>query len=207
MNKTIRRTKDMFKPIAAWLERRGFFVTLAVCVAVIVGSAIWSNVSPTESITTGDAADFTKRLIDVAAASTPIPTATPEPVLVKPLNGATVRPFSGDPIYQKTLDAYAMHLAVDIAASAGDTVVSPIDGKVTSIIYSNSFGGTIELTRSDGLIVRVTGVSRPSLTLGATVRAGDTIAAASCDIPAESLDEPHIHVEIVKGDTLFNPGW
>jgi len=194
------------------MEKRGFYVTLAVCVAVIVASAIWARLpieTEQQSVAVGDGANFLQRISDMVNSPAPPPTAapspTPEPKWIRPLPGAVLRPFDDvTPIYQPTMDAWAVHKGVDIAATAGETVLAPRDCKVAGVARDPRYGLTIELLCQDGSLLRIMGLGSTKVAVGSTVRAGDAIAVTGGNIPAESLDPPHIHVEWIVGGTAAN---
>lgn len=191
---------------AKWMDRQGFYVVLFVCVAVIVGSAIWARVpqaSTEPGMAANQAPDFLESLEDV----TPRPSAEPTPApLVRPVSGAVLRPFSPtQPLYQATLDAWAAHMGVDLAIDPEQEVLAPADGQVLSIKKSALHGLTLELEHSDGLICRMMGLESVTVSEGSIVRAGQTVATAGGTHPAEALDKPHLHLELWRDGQAVDP--
>ena len=191
---------------AEWMDRQGFYVVLFVCVAVIVGSAIWARVpqAPTDpGLAANQEPDFMESLANVTPRPSPEPTPIP---LVRPVSGAVLRPYSPlQPVYQATLDAWAAHMGVDLAADLGQAVLAPADGKVLSVGKSALHGLTLELELTGGLVCRMMGLQSTSVTAGEAVRAGQTVAAAGGTHPAEALDKPHLHVELWQDGKSVDP--
>jgi murein DD-endopeptidase MepM/ murein hydrolase activator NlpD len=194
---------------AAWMDRQGFYVVLLVCVTVIAGSALWARVPiSTQELpaqTVGQDPAFIDRLAEMTRTPEPtaVPTPTPEPPLTYPLTASstTLRSFSPTtPLYQPTLDAYAVHPGLDLAVEQGQPVQAMADGIVSSLYTDPLHGLCLEIDHGQGRIARFAGLRSASVTTGDNVRAGQTVAAAGGKHPAEALDPPHLHVEwLVNG--------
>lgn len=187
-----------------WMDRQGFYVVLFVCIAVIVGSAIWARV-PEVPQDPGMAANQPQDESLMSVTPRPSPEPTPVP-LVRPVPGAALRPFSPtQPLYQATLDAWAAHMGVDLAAEPGQAVLAPADGEIRSIGKSALHGLTLELEHASGLVCRMMGLQSVTVAEGTVVRAGQTIATAGGAHPAEALDKPHLHVELWQDGVAVDP--
>ena len=99
------------------------------------------------------------------------------------------------------------HKGIDIVAAPGETIFSPITGKVTRfpIPYAtdNRYNG-IEITNSTYRIMIF--YMKPNVSIGTTVIAGQSIGIAQ-NISAKhgSSMKNHIHFEVYKNGTLIDP--
>lgn len=126
---------------------------------------------------------------------------------VRPVAGTVLRSYSGDiPVFNPTMDDWRVHTGLDIAAALDDTVVACATGKVTRI-YADYFKGTvIEIEQPDGVTVYYCGLS-PSVSVaaGQTVSAGTAIGKIGGTAIFESLEEPHLHLEMKVGGKYVDP--
>jgi len=106
-----------------------------------------------------------------------------------------------------------VHRGVDIVVTPGQTVQSPVDGKVVRTEvkpYEDdpSFRG-IEIETADGHKVKMF-YMKPDISPGTTVKTGDPIGSAQ-DISKRYPDKgngpmtPHVHVEVWKGGMPIDP--
>jgi murein DD-endopeptidase MepM/ murein hydrolase activator NlpD len=206
------RSASRFKRWTAWMEKQGFYVMVGLCVAIIVGSALWSRQpvaeTPPDSVTVGEPADFAQRLADVMATPTPhvtpAPTSAPEPRWVRPVAGGLIRAFSPSAlIYQPTMDAWAAHPAVDVSSVAGEPVLSPTDGKVYAVTSDARYGLSVTIRLEDGSLLSLMGLKTASAAVGDSVAAGQSLGASGGMMSAEASDPTHIHIYWEKnGKTL-----
>ena len=201
--------KGLFARLSKWYksvaDRHGFVITLTVCVAVIVASAVWarapSPVTP-DSMPASDTPDLVDRLAEVITRPTipPIQTAapTPAPKWTRPAAGQVARPFSLSPVYQATSDAWTAHAAVDVAAANGETIVAPTDGRVREFRRDARYGWVLVINLENGSALSVAGLEKPSARVGDVVKRGQAIGVAGGIIPCEALDAAHIHIELLS---------
>ncbi len=125
--------------------------------------------------------------------------------LVYPVkSGSVVKQYSEDAVFSKTMKDYRAHTGCDFAAKEGENVYAMCDGKVKDISVSELYGVIIEVD-SPGFAVYYCGLSNDiEVEKGANLSAGDTVGTVG-QIPCESGDDPHIHVEIRVGKTLIDP--
>ncbi|MDK9723114.1 MAG: M23 family metallopeptidase [Rhodospirillales bacterium] len=106
-----------------------------------------------------------------------------------------------------------IHRGVDIVVTPGQTVQSPVDGKVTRTDVSPYKGddvyGGVEIETSDGHKVKMF-YMKPDVKVGAPVKVGDPIGSAQ-DISKRYPDKgngpmaPHVHVEVWESGKPVDP--
>ncbi|MDR0396266.1 MAG: M23 family metallopeptidase [Oscillospiraceae bacterium] len=218
MNKRIKSARTAlskgFLRWAGWMEKQGFYVMVGLCLAVIVGSALWTRQPvpdpPPESVAVGEAGEFQQRLTDVMKTAepepTPAPTATPPPRWVKPLSGEVTRGFSpNELIYQSTIDGWAAHPAADVGGASGEPALAPADGKVYAVETDARYGLTVTIRLEDGSLLSLMGLKSASASMGDNIAAGQSVGTAGGLIAAEALDPAHIHVYWEKNGKALDP--
>ncbi|MBE7064593.1 MAG: hypothetical protein E7384_02105 [Ruminococcaceae bacterium] len=108
--------------------------------------------------------------------------------------GYRVHPISG---------VYKFHSGIDLAASKGTPIYAIADGVVTVSRYDESgYGHWIEIRHADGTLSRYAHANERYVSVGATVRQGQTIAAVGRTGTATGH---HLHFEIWKKGSTVNP--
>ena len=211
---------------------KGFYLVLAFCL-VAVGAAAWSaysaisefgaqgeNTPPISSYT--EPAGVNKE--DVSKESD---TSSEQPVssetkvssvnqnteektvakyFVLPVSGNINKGFSKEKLqYSLTYNDRRLHTGIDIAAPLGTAVKSSGDGKVKSVETDHLLGVVITVDHGDGIIGRYCGLNEAvKVNEGDKVKGGQVIGAVG-NIPSESVDESHLHLEFLKDDEYISP--
>ena len=134
----------------------------------------------------------------------PAPPPVPRPRYVKPApivgTGQLLWPVPGGVITQY-YSSY--HLAVDIAAPAGSRVIASADGTVTWSGWKDNGGGlVIAIDHGNGIVTVYNHLGSAAVAVGATVTAGQTIAAVGC---TGTCTGPHVHFEVIVDGVIVNP--
>ncbi len=117
---------------------------------------------------------------------------------------SVLKQYSEDAVLSKTMKDYRAHTGCDFAAESGENVYAMCDGTVKDISVSELYGVIIEV-ESKGFSVYYCGLdSEITVEKGQQVKSGDTIGTVG-QIPCESADESHIHVEVRVGKKLIDP--
>ena len=142
-------------------------------------------------------------LEETAADSTPEQTTAPKFIL--PVNGKIFAAFSGDElVYNKTMDDWRTHNGIDIRANKDTAVKAASNGTVTNVYADGMLGNVVEIDSGD-YTVRYCGLGDNLLCeKGKTVKQGDTIGVVG-EIPLETSEDSHLHLEIIKNGTTVNP--
>lgn len=134
----------------------------------------------------------------------PPPPPAPKPVYVKAApvvgTGQLLWPVSGGVITQY-YSSY--HRALDIAAPTGSTVIASAAGVVTWSGWKNNGGGlVIAIDHGNGIVTLYNHLGSLWVAAGATVTAGQGIAAVGC---TGVCTGPHVHFETIVGGAIVNP--
>ena len=126
-----------------------------------------------------------------------------------PVLGETVTPHSvTELVFSPTMQDYRTHSGIDIAAEAGTEVVSYTDGEVTAV-YNDTFYGTVVEIKHDGNVTTLYANLDPELaegiSVGAPVKAGQTVGTVGNTAIIESATQPHLHFEVTVGNKSVDP--
>ena len=140
---------------------------------------------------------------EAQSASTTQP-AVQEPSFTQPLDGKRLQGFSGDElVFNETMQDWRTHNGLDIRGSMNVGIQAPAAGTITAVYEDPQWGGVLEMECQD-VMVRLCGLEKISCSVGDTVEKGKTVALLG-EIPAESAEEYHLHVEVLKDGTLVDP--
>ena len=139
--------------------------------------------------------------------SAPPRTAAAKVFYVRPLAGTEIRGYSDTtPVYNPTMDDWRVHTGLDIAAAAGEPICSVAAGTVVEVYEDYFKGVTVEILQLDGLTAVYCGLAAdPDVVTGDSVTAGTVIGCVGETAIFESLDGPHLHFELYKGETTVDP--
>lgn len=126
--------------------------------------------------------------------------------LVYPVGNKIVKEYSGDtPVYSKTFKDWRLHKGTDFAASKGDSVKSIDDGTVFEIKKDSILGTVISVEHNSGFVAYYCGVKAgDNMKEGTHLSAGDVLGTVD-QLPGESKDEAHLHLEIKVDGKNVNP--
>lgn len=117
-----------------------------------------------------------------------------------PATGALVWPVPAGGISQYY---HAAHLALDIAASYGSSVVAAQGGTVTSAGWRNNGGGlVISIDHGNGMTTVYNHLGSIWVSPGQYVGAGQGIAGIGC---TGTCTGPHTHFEVIVNGVIDNP--
>ena len=202
-----------------FINGRGFYVSLAVCLLAIGGVAVATfgkalfvenkAQAPTESETkpveqlVSDLPDDRKTTTTTTAATTTATTTTQVADLyVLPFGNAVQKAYSnGQPTYSVTMEDWRTHDGADFAGELGQKVKTIADGTVIDIAQDSMWGSVIVVDHGMDVISRYYGVN-PSVKKGDRVKVGSVIGVLAT-IPCESSEQAHLHFEMsIDGKTV-----
>jgi murein DD-endopeptidase MepM/ murein hydrolase activator NlpD len=94
------------------------------------------------------------------------------------------------------------HEGIDIAAPAGDSIKTPLAGRVISSSTVAGYGNMVEVDHGDGLVTRYAHNSVNLVAPGDEVQAGQSIALIG---NTGHSTGPHLHFEVRKGGKPVDP--
>ncbi len=125
--------------------------------------------------------------------------------LVYPVkSGEVIKQYSEDAVFSQTMKDYRAHTGCDFAAKQGENVYAMCDGVVKNISVSELYGVIIEV-QSPGFSVYYCGLDNDlQIDKGDNLSTGDTVGKVG-QIPSESADDSHVHIEVRVGKKLIDP--
>ena len=108
------------------------------------------------------------------------------------------------PVFDETMGDWRVHKGIDFAAEEGTQVKAVGKGRVTKVISDPSLGYVIEVDHGD-FTARYCGLEQgTTVTLDAEIEKGDTVGKLGV-IPCESMQESHLHFEVVQNGKNTDP--
>ncbi len=134
------------------------------------------------------------------------PQTEPEPHFALPLGSFIAKDYSGDNVvYSNTMRDWRVHTGIDFGDNRGQSVLAIADGTVTDVREDVLWGVVLTIDHGDGVVARYCGLEKGSTPeVDAQVEQGVVIGKLG-EIPVESKDGPHLHLEIRKNGTRIDP--
>lgn len=134
----------------------------------------------------------------------------PEPLVFQlPLQGVVSRVHDEEAlVFSPTMEDYRVHLGIDVTANVGTAVRAVARGTIKHIYTDPFMGVSVVIEHEDGLqsVYQNLSETLPSgLVEGVTVAAGDVIGAIGETASREIAQEPHLHLEMIRGDAYVDP--
>ena len=148
----------------------------------------------------------TSSMPEIEIDDTPVTAEAPRTV-VSPLDGQVVTAFSVDQlVYSETLGDWRTHDGVDISASAGTAVLAACAGTVAGIEDDPLMRTTVTISHAGGYqTVYASLQEHPSVEIGDSVSAGQTIGTVGDTAAAEAAQGPHLHFSVTKDGDVVDP--
>lgn len=194
-----------------WLLDYAYLVTLGAMIAVIAGTALYTDrLRSQPNVQAAAPAQEVAPSPAPTAVPSPLPTLSPlrMPALtgaVRPVSGGQVRGFSAEPVFWQGLDCWQAHPAADLAAESGETAVCMRDGVVLSCVRDELWGWSVEIRQTDESVCTYAGLSCVLVQAGQTVARGQALGDVLARIPAESELGPHIHLSLARDGQWVDP--
>ena len=122
-----------------------------------------------------------------------------------PVTGDIIKSFDSQRLqYSKTYGDMRLHTGIDIIGDEGTPVKASADGRVKSITTDPIWGTTVVLEHSRGIETHYCGLNDTSLEKGQEVKMNRIVGTIG-KIPAECLDEAHLHFAVKQGEKWLSP--
>lgn len=187
-------------------EKRFYLATAIACAVMLVAIVV------TSVIVSGGGGDITVDNPPNSSAVGGVENPDDEQVsalpegMIAPVSSATVSTPYGF-YYNKTLDSYYVHTALDFATDVGAQVLAIDDGVVESIDKEDVLLGTqITVKHANGIksIYRFV-TEKDGLTVGDMVKKGDVIASVAEANGDEYKDGTHLHFSMEQNGKVVDP--
>ncbi len=101
-------------------------------------------------------------------------------------------------VFSDTLGDWRTHLATDFEGEVGDKITAVSYGTVIDVYDDELYGKTVVIEHEDNLLSKYSGLRNVTVKTGDTVTARAVIGEMSGDIPIESRDGVHLHLEMIR---------
>ena len=181
----------------SFLKKYGYWLILALSFVVLI-SIIALSVSTSKelSVSPDEQTEQTE------------PTSVEQISFAMPVNGATVeKEYSNSALqYNKTLNLWQAHKAIDFVAPEGTDVLAVMDGTIKEVSYSYLMGNMVKLDVGNGMIVVYASLqSDAPVKVGDKVKKGDVIGKVGTTAKSEASDGAHLHLEVWLDEQNVDP--
>ena len=134
------------------------------------------------------------------------PQTEPESHFALPLGSFIAKDYSGDNVvYSNTMRDWRVHTGIDFGDNRGQSVLAISDGTVTDVREDALWGVVLTIDHGDGIVAKYCGLEK-----GTTPQPDDTVERGVVigklgEIPIESKDGPHLHLEVTRDGKLIDP--
>ncbi|MGN0776337.1 MAG: peptidoglycan DD-metalloendopeptidase family protein [Candidatus Ventricola sp.] len=204
----------------AWMMDYAYLVTLGAVIAVVAGSAVYTQQVKRRQEAGVQAAANAPEL-EMSASPEPQPTVTPLPTIAPitvrlvllaaasslwPVEGEILRAFDAQTlVWWESLGCWRTHMGLDIAGEAGQAVTCCADGKVKSSSWDELWGWRVMIEQTDGRQVTYCGMESSVVSIGERVTRGQTIGTLLARIPCEAELPAHLHLQVSNKGTMQDP--
>lgn len=137
---------------------------------------------------------------------TEIETQAEAPRFTLPLGSFISKDYSGDNVvYSNTMRDWRVHTGIDFGDNRGQSVLSIADGTVTDVREDALWGTVLTIDHGDGLIARYCGLEKGSTPQPDDVVERGVVIGKLGEIPIESQDGPHLHLELSREGKPIDP--
>ncbi len=127
-------------------------------------------------------------------------------IFYSPLSIAITKDYSmGVPVFSQTMKDYRTHNGVDFTGIKGENVKTTGEGTVVSVTKDAIWGNTVTIDHHNGITSAISGLADEALVSTGTEVYTGTIIGTVGDIPIESADSPHVHLEMRVNGQLVDP--
>lgn len=123
-----------------------------------------------------------------------------------PLGTSVSKDYSmGIPVFSATMNDYRTHNGVDFVAEKGTGVTAIAKGTVIEVSSDALWGNTVFVDHGQGIVSKISGLANEGIIAEGAEVYGDTVIGVVGEIPVESADDGHIHLEIRVDGKIADP--
>ena len=111
---------------------------------------------------------------------------------------------NGIMVKSKTMNDWRLHNGVDFSGEDGSEVKAVRGGTVIDVYTDSMWGNVVEIDHGDSMIAKYCGLDDIRVSKDDNV-SGEQVIGILGEIPVESADAPHLHLEILKDGTVSDP--
>lgn len=127
-------------------------------------------------------------------------------VFSSPLTLAMGKDYSmGVPVFSETMKDYRTHNGVDFKGVKGENVKTVAKGTVIDVKSDAVWGNSVTIDHGNGIVSCISGLADEALIANGTQVYADTVIGVVGNIPVESSDGAHIHLEMRVNGSLADP--
>jgi len=115
-----------------------------------------------------------------------------------------IKEYSEEAQYNSTMGDYRVHSGVDFEATEGESVSAMCDGVVEDIYKDGMYGVTVKIVNGNFSVCYCGLREDFSCYIGQQISRGDVIGCVG-EVPCESMDGPHLHIEVKVGEEAIDP--
>lgn len=165
----------------------------------------YNDYTVTESSSQEPVTDVNESVSDVPYTSETKEPQPPEPDFVLPIENNIAKTYSDSALqYSATYGDMRLHTGIDILCDKGSNIKAVYNGKITAITDTADYGKVITIEHTPEITVKYCGMANTNFKEGDSVLSGDVIGVSG-DVPCECADNPHIHIEVLKGGKVVSP--
>lgn len=195
---------------------KGFYILLALCVAVVGVSGYYFFSDASEENKLVQQTMSVPQLQPQQEQETPSQQTEEQPQqetpkstekAVMPVPGGMVRGYAMEQLsYNATTKDWRTHNGVDLAAEVGQEVKAAKSGTVLSVYDDAYYGMTVSLSHDDGYVTSYSGLDEEiPVQAGQSVSAGTVIGKVGDASLIETALESHLHFEVTKNGDYVDP--
>ena len=213
--------KPFHQRVGDFLEGKGFYIVLFLCVAAIGISGYYLFDTLLRDTPEAPVAATAR----ITVTPTPAPEETPPPsappaepeeaalpqtgpaAFVWPVQGQLLTAFSADELfYNPTMGDWRTHGGLDVAAIQGAEVRASAAGTVTSVTQDPLMGTTVTVEHGGGFTTTYANLApAPAVEAGDSVASGQVLGLVGDTAIAESALGSHLHFAIAVDGTEVDP--
>lgn len=214
MKKLLAWCKRFHGAYVNFIERQGFLVVLGVCVAVIVGTAVWSRgqdtpvpePTPPVDAEVAQAAQLQQERLQQASATTAAPTPSPSSYLPPLAEVRVLQGFDAARLHSGASGLWQLHDACDLAGSPGEKVTAMAAGTVVEVAEDSALLCEVTVDHGGGVVAQYAGMAAlAGVQAGDPVSQGQTLGFIGNGPLWEQELEPHLHLRVTRNGNAVDP--